>query len=32
VVITRGGRKFADVMVREAKINSGLKLDEISKR
>jgi len=32
VVITRGGQNFADVVVSEAKVNSGLKLDELGKR
>lgn len=32
VMITRGGQKFADVVVSDAKINSGLKLDELGKR
>ncbi len=32
VSITQGGQKFADVTVKEARINSGLKLDDLVKR
>jgi len=32
VSITQGGQKFADVTVKEAKINSGLKQDDLAKR
>ena len=32
VSITQGGQKFADVTVMEARINSGLKLDDLVKR
>jgi hypothetical protein len=30
--ITRNGQKFADVIVTDCKINSGLKLEEMRKR